>query len=255
MKETTKNTDKSLLVSRLCKVYENIVALCDVSFEVKKGDVVALLGPNGAGKSTLMNIIAGYLAPSGGCIFIDDKDISKNDIEVKRNIGFLSEGAPLYADMTVKMFLKYIIELKLSHILDENKKEKVEKELNRIIDVANIYNVLNQRIDTLSKGYTRRVGFAQSIIGDPDILLLDEPTDGLDPNQKDHMKKLIKDMGKGKTIIVSTHLLDEAQSIANRIILINKGKIVADGSLKEILKQTKCLSLEDAFRHLTQNGE
>ena len=111
---------------------------------------------------------------------------------------------------------------------------------------------MHQKIDTLSKGYVRRVGFAQSIIGNPEILLLDEPTDGLDPNQKDHMKKLIKDMGKGKTIVISTHLLDEAQSIANRIILINKGKIVADGSLKDILKKHNCSSLEDAFRCLTK---
>jgi ABC-2 type transport system ATP-binding protein len=245
----------SIEVKNLSKSFGKICAVDNVSFTAYPSQIIALLGPNGAGKSTLMNMIVGYLSQSRGSIEIFGKNNEQFFVEAKKVIGFLPEGAPLYADMTVKMFLKYIIELKLSHILDENKKEKVEKELNRIVDVANINNVLNQRIDTLSKGYTRRVGFAQSIIGDPDILLLDEPTDGLDPNQKDHMKKLIKDMGKGKTIIVSTHLLDEAQSIANRIILINKGKIVADGSLKEILKQTKCSSLEDAFRHLTQNGE
>ena len=155
--------------------------------------------------------------------------------------------------MTVKMFLKYIIELKLDIDTDDviKRKELYQKELERIVSVANISSVLGQKIDTLSKGFVRRVGFAQSIIGNPPILLLDEPTDGLDPNQKDYMKALIKDMGKGRTIIISTHLLDEAQTVASRIILINKGQIVADGKLKDILKTTKTTSLDDAFRVLT----
>ena len=253
MKKTSNTKEYSLKIEHLCKNYDDICAVDDVSFETKHGEIIALLGPNGAGKSTLMNMIAGYLAPTNGNIFIENNNIATNDIITKKNIGFLSEGSPLYADMTVKLFLKYIIELKLEIDTDDiaKRKEICQSELERIVEVANISNVLNQKIETLSKGYVRRVGFAQSIIGNPNILLLDEPTDGLDPNQKDYMKALIKDLGKGKTIIISTHLLDEAQTVASRIILINKGKIVADGNLKNILKSTKTTSLEDAFRVLT----
>lgn len=253
MKKTSNTKEYSLKIEHLCKNYDDICAVDDVSFETKHGEIIALLGPNGAGKSTLMNMIAGYLAPTNGNIFIENNNTATNDIITKKSIGFLSEGSPLYADMTVKLFLKYIIELKLEVDTDDiaKRKEIYESELERIVEVANISNVLNQKIETLSKGYVRRVGFAQSIIGNPNILLLDEPTDGLDPNQKDYMKALIKDLGKGKTIIISTHLLDEAQTVASRIILINKGKIVADGNLKNILKSTKTTSLEDAFRVLT----
>jgi len=253
MKKICKNEQSTLDIENLVKSYGSIVAVNNVSFETKKGEIIALLGPNGAGKSTLMNMIAGFKAPDSGKIWVNGNDVSKNDILTKKDIGFLSEGAPLYGDMNVKLFLEYMIELKIN--IDESdkavKKKIFEDELKRVVKIAYIEEVLEQKIDTLSKGYVIRVGFAQSIIGNPMILLLDEPTDGLDPNQKDYMKALIKDMGKGKTIVVSTHLLDEAMDIATRIILINKGKIVADGDLAYILKKTKCNSLEDAFRKLT----
>ena len=253
MKKINKTDNFSLKIENLTKNYGDIVAVNNISFNTKKGEIIALLGPNGAGKSTLMNMVAGFIAPDKGDIFINDNDIAKNDIITKKDIGFLSEGAPLYGDMTVKLFLEYMIEMKID-FGEKNKterKETIKKELDRIVEIANIRDVLEQKIETLSKGYVRRVGFAQSVIGNPMILLLDEPTDGLDPNQKDYMKALIKDMGKGKTIVISTHLLDEAMTVATRIILINKGKIVADGELKDILKKTKCSSLEEAFRKLT----
>ena len=145
--------------------------------------------------------------------------------------------------MSVVSFLRYMVQLKLA--------TKDECELERIINIAKIDAVKNQKIETLSKGYLRRVGFAQSIIGNPDILLLDEPTDGLDPNQKEHMRKLIKSMGKDKTIIISTHLLDEAEIVANRIVLINSGEVVIDGTIKDIINKTKKTNLEDAFKLLT----
>lgn len=166
----------------------------------------------------------------------------------------------MYADMTVKLFLRYMIELKLNLVETETQsKQQIRKiydnEFARIIDLAKIRDIIQQKIETLSKGYLRRVGFAQSIIGNPPILLLDEPTDGLDPNQKEHMRRLIKDMGKDKTIIISTHLLDEAETLASRIILINKGRIAADGTLQDILKATKSDLLEKAFRKLTAAKE
>lgn len=253
MKKNVKKMDCWLDVKGVSKTYDKIVALNDVSFSANKGEIIALLGPNGAGKSTLMNIISGYLAPSNGSVCIKGVDVAVNDIATKKEIGFLSEGSPLYSDMSVKRFLQYFIELKLS--IDENSAQQIKKvyqdELDRIVKIANIGDVLEQKIETLSKGYTRRVGFAQSIIGNPDILLLDEPTDGLDPNQKDHMKKLIKDMSKNKTIIISTHLLDEAEAIATRIVLINKGKLVVDGDLNDILKKAKSSSFSQAFKILT----
>lgn len=232
-------------VKNLCKNFDNLQAVSDISFSAGKGEIIALLGPNGAGKSTLMNMITGYLAPSDGEIFILGQNIKNHPLAAKTAIGFLSEGSPLYPDMTVAAFLNYMAELR------GFSGKKKQQRLQEVCNIANIENVLPQRIETLSKGYLRRVGFAQSIISDPQILLLDEPTDGLDPNQKEHIRSLIKQMGKNKTIIISTHLLEEAENISTRIILINKGKIMADGSLHDILQQAHCRSLENAFKKLT----
>ena len=237
--------NESIKVENITKLYGNIRAVDNVSFSAKKGEIIALLGPNGAGKSTLMNMITGFLAPTDGKIYVDGLDIAQFSEKSKEKIGFLPEGAPIYPDMSVKMFLKYMADLR----------NVSEKEIGYAIELAKIENVLHQKIETLSKGYLRRVGFAQSILSNPDILLLDEPTDGLDPNQKAHMRKLIEKMGKNKTIIISTHLLDEAETICNRIILINKGKIMADGSCSDILKQSKTKSLEKAFAKLTSLEE
>lgn len=257
MKTNKKVPQVSLQLCDVVKTFENITAVNGVSFTAKKGEIIALLGPNGAGKSTLMNMIAGYLALSSGKILVNGNDVEKEDLIIKNDIGFLPEGAPMYGDMTVRLFLKYFIELKLnlseSDILSKKQiQTKYEEELTRIMNLAQIEDVSDQKIETLSKGYTRRVGFAESLIGNPSILLLDEPTDGLDPNQKEHMQKLIREMGKDKTIILSTHLLDEAESVADRIILINKGKIAIDGTLKEILETTKKKTLGQVFKLLTQ---
>lgn len=232
----------SLETKNLNKFYGQLHALKDFSFEAKKGDIIALLGPNGAGKSTMMNIIAGFLSPSSGRVIVCGKDFYDNPIEAKKNIGFLPEGAPLYPDMTVSRFLQYMAEIY------GYKKERI----NEVAALTNIENVMHQKIETLSKGYARRVGFAQSIIADPQILLLDEPTDGLDPNQKDHIRSIIKSMGQQKTIVISTHLLEEAETLCNRIVLISSGEKTADGTLQEILAQTKTKNIHDAFVKLTK---
>lgn len=237
----TKHKEISLKITDLNKQYGEIHASNDINIEAYKGEIIALLGPNGAGKSTLMNMIAGFLAPTSGKIEVLGKDISEHPIFAKENIGFLPEGSPLYPDINVKMFLNYMAQLR------GLKKTDVIK----AAETANITNVMKQKIETLSKGYQRRVGFAQSILSNPPLLLLDEPTDGLDPNQKDYIRKLIVEMAKEKTIIISTHLLDEAENICTRIILINKGKIKADGSLKKILKETNTKNLADAFKKMT----
>lgn len=236
-----KNNDITLKISHLCKKYDSITASDNLSFCVKKGEIVALLGPNGAGKSTLMNMISGYLAPTSGSIEVLGKNIAASALFAKENIGFLPEGSPLYPDISVKMFLQYMAELRG---VDKKRVDEVAK-------IANIKEIINQKIETLSKGYQRRVGFAQSILSNPPLLLLDEPTDGLDPNQKDYIRKLIVEMAKNKTILISTHLLEEAETVCNRIILLDKGKIKADGSLSDILEKGKADNLADAFRNLT----
>ena len=232
----------SLNICNLCKNFGTKKAVDNVSFQTNQGEIIALLGPNGAGKSTLMNMVAGFLAPSSGKIEVLEKDIKDFPLFAKENIGFLPEGSPLYPDMSVEQFLKYIAQLRGCTI------DMVAKSA----EIANIANVMNQKIETLSKGYSRRVGFAQSILSDPPILLLDEPTDGLDPNQKEHMLSLISSMRKDKTIIISTHLLDEAEAIANRIIILAEGKIKADGSLKQLLQRHNVSSLAEIFKILTR---
>lgn len=239
----------TLKISNLSKNFGDIRAVDNLSFSAKAGEIIALLGPNGAGKSTLMNMITGYLAPTSGQIEILGRSISDAPLAAKNVIGFLPEGAPLYPDLSVRNFLNYMAELRGFSAAD--KKKRIEE----IAALANINTVMEQKIETLSKGYLRRVGFAQSILSDPPLLLLDEPTDGLDPNQKEHIRSLINRMGKNKTILISTHLLEEAQTICNRIIIINKGQIVADGCLNDILKQNKTDSLEKVFKKLTTTIE
>ncbi len=230
-----------LETKNLNKIYGNIHAVKNFTFTANKGDVIALLGPNGAGKSTLMNMISGYLAPNSGNIFVLEKNIKDDPLKAKQSIGFLPEGVPMYADMSVKRFLSYMAELKGCDKL----------RVDEVMELADLKSVENQKIETLSKGYARRVGFAQSILADPKILLLDEPTDGLDPNQKENIRKLICDIGKDKTIVISTHLLEEAETVCNRIIIMNRGEIMADGTLASILKITRTKNIKDAFLKLT----
>lgn len=230
---------------QLNKDYGTIKAINEFSFTASQGEIIALLGPNGAGKSTLMNMITGYLAPTSGDILVLGKNINDNTLLAKEAIGFLPEGSPLYPDLSVKSFLKYMSDLR----------GVPASRLNEVANIANITNVLDQKIETLSKGYLRRVGFAQSILSDPPILLLDEPTDGLDPNQKAHIRDLINKMRLNKTILISTHLLEEAETICTRIILINKGRMMADGTCADILAQSHSSTLPEAFRKLTTSEE
>lgn len=233
-------------ITDLSKNFGDISAVSNLNFSARQGEIIALLGPNGAGKSTLMNMLAGYLSPSSGEIKILGQDISATPLKGKTNIGFLPEGAPLYPDMTVSRFLNYMAELR------ELRGEIKNRRLSEIAALAKIDSVMFQKIETLSKGYLRRVGFAQSLLSNPPILLLDEPTDGLDPNQKEHIRTLITQMGQSKTILISTHLLEEAETIASRIILINHGRVKADGTLQDILKQQQATTLAEAFSKLTR---
>ncbi len=220
-------------IQNLSKLFGVFTAVDNISFEVKRGEVLGFLGPNGAGKSTTMKMITGFLSPSGGQITVGGADIGNNPLAVKRQIGYLPEGAPAYPDMTAKQFLDFIAEIRGFH--GEHKKQRV----NKIIEQVNLHSVANQTIDTLSKGYKRRVGLAQAILHDPDVLILDEPTDGLDPNQKYEVRQLIRDMAKEKVIILSTHILEEVQAVCSRAIIIANGKIVVDGTPAELEAQSK----------------
>ncbi|MBE6448844.1 MAG: ABC transporter ATP-binding protein [Alphaproteobacteria bacterium] len=233
-----------LEVSNLTKTYDSNIAVNNISFSLGTG-ITALLGPNGAGKSTLMNIIAGFLSSDSGEIKINNFNTCKSPIYCKNEIGFLPEGSPLYSDMSVRSFLTYIASLR-----DLNKNA-----VSLAAQKSQIENVMHKKIETLSKGYQRRVGFAQSIISNPNILLLDEPTDGLDPNQKEHILKLIKEMSQNKIIFISTHLLDEAETIADKIIIMDQGQIKIQGTLSAILKKTDSKTLAQAFKKLTSSAK
>ena len=211
-------------VEKLTKTFGPKVAVNGVSFSVERGEVLGFLGPNGAGKSTSMRMITGFIPPTSGKVTVGGYDMVANPIPAKRLIGYLPENAPLYGDMTVHGFLDFAAEMR--GLRGDAKKRAVH----RAVEMCFLENVLYQNIDTLSKGYRHRTCFAQSIIHDPDILILDEPTDGLDPNQKHEVRTLIRRMGEKKAIIFSTHILEEVEAVCSRAIIIDRGQIVANGT-------------------------
>ena len=223
-----------MLESRhLVKCFGPLVAVDDVSFTVPRGEVLGFLGPNGAGKSTTMKMITGFLAPTSGTAVICGFDIQTLPIAAKRHIGYLPEGAPAYPDMTPADFLDFI-----AHIRGFSGSEARQR-IGRVVEMIKIAEVMHQPIETLSKGYKRRVGVAQALLHDPDVLILDEPTDGLDPNQKYEMRKIITAMQPEKAIIISTHLLEEVEAVCTRAIIIAHGRLLADGTPAELAQRSR----------------
>jgi ABC-2 type transport system ATP-binding protein len=218
-------------VDNLKKVFGTKVAVDGVTFTVKKGEVLGFLGPNGAGKSTTMRMVTGYFPPTEGTVKIGGVDMSDNPELAKKSIGYLPENAPLYSDMNVSGFLAFCAELRGMHGAERS------KAVDRAIEMCFLEGVRYQSVDTLSKGYRHRTCLAQSIIHDPDVLILDEPTDGLDPNQKHEVRGLIKRMGENKAIIFSTHILEEVEAVCTRAIIIDKGKVLEDGTPDQLKRR------------------
>ena len=231
----------SLEIKKISKKYGDQDALIDVSFSLKKGDIVGFLGPNGAGKTTLMKIITSIIKPDSGDITINGYDTQKNEISTKRQIGYLAENNPLYKDMLVTEYLDFIASL----YEIENKKDKVKE----IIKKTGLEGEIKKKIEELSKGYKQRVGIAAALVHDPNVLILDEPTTGLDPNQLIEIRKLIQEIGQEKIVLLSTHILQEIPKICNHIIIINKGRIVENTRMQNLIKKSN--NLEDHFQKLT----
>jgi ABC-2 type transport system ATP-binding protein len=206
----------------LSKRYETLTAVDDVSFEVRPGEVLGFLGPNGAGKTTTMRMLAGFISPTGGKASICGHDIETDTLAAKASLGYLPEGAPSYGEMTVQSFLEFIADVR------KLQGEQRARRLAYVIGRLQLERVLPQTVDTLSKGFRRRVGLAQALIHDPAVLILDEPTDGLDPNQKHEVRTLINEMARDKIIVISTHILEEVEAVCTRAIIIARGRIVAD---------------------------
>ena len=216
----------SIKVKKLSKVYGTQKALIEVSFEINKGEIVGFLGPNGAGKSTLMKILTGYIPQTNGEARICNLDINENSIETRSKIGYLPEHNPLYLDMYVKEYLEFV-----ANIYEVN-----HKYINEMIEKTGLQKEQHKLIGSLSKGYRQRVGFAQALIHNPEALILDEPTTGLDPNQLIQIRSLIKEVGREKTVLLSTHIMQEVEAICDRVIIINKGQIVANKTIVELQK-------------------
>ena len=222
-----------LEISHLVKKFGETVAVDDVSFSVPAGEVLGFLGPNGAGKSTTMKMITGFLAPSAGTAVICGRDIQTEPLAAKRQIGYLPEGAPAYPDMTAAEFLDFI-----AHVRGFRGAE-ARRRIAYIAELIHIADVLHQPIETLSKGYRRRVGVAQALLHDPAVLILDEPTDGLDPNQKYEMRSIIRELSPQKAIVISTHLLEEVEAVCSRAIIIARGRILADDTPAELAARSR----------------
>jgi ABC-2 type transport system ATP-binding protein len=220
--------DPLLVIEHLSKRFGPIVAVEDVGFTLRRGEVLGFLGPNGAGKSTTMRMITGYLAPSGGHITVCGLDLAKAPIEVRRRIGYLPEGAPAYGDMTPLGLLRFVAELR------GYDKAAQRERIDAMVALLELESVLHQPIETLSKGFKRRLGLAIALLHDPEVLILDEPTDGLDPNQKHHVRTLLQEMAKDKAIIISTHILEEVDAVCSRAIVIARGRIVVDARPAEL---------------------
>jgi len=215
-------------VQKLRKEFGSLVAVDEISFHVGAGEVLGFLGPNGAGKSTTMKMITGFLTPTSGRATVCDIDVRQQPVAAKEKIGYLPEGAPLYPEMTPASFLGFVADIRgLSG-------EEKARRLGEVADQVRLKEVWKQPIDTLSKGYKRRVGLAQAILHDPEVLILDEPTDGLDPNQKHEVRQLVKAMAATKAIIISTHILEEVEAVCSRAMIIAGGRIVADGTPREL---------------------
>ena len=226
-------------VKNLTKKYGKVVAVDNVSFKIQDGEIIGLLGPNGAGKSTTMNMLTGYIEPTEGEIIINGYDISKKALKARKEIGYMPEGVPLYTDMTVKEFVAYMAELK--KVERKTRKEKVSK----IIEETGLKEVENKLTRNLSRGYKQRVSMAGALVGEPKVLILDEPTVGLDPKQITEIRNLIKKLGKNHTIILSSHILSEVSQICEKVIIINKGKLVAIDTPKNL--EEKVSSKESVF--------
>ena len=227
-------------VENLTKYYKDLCAVDQITFDIEKGEILGLLGPNGAGKTTTLRMLTGFLRPSAGDIRVKDLSIDKDVLEIKKLLGYLPEAAPLYHDMLVYDYLNYVADIRKIA-----KDQKVSR-IRHLADLCGINEVMHQPIGELSKGYKQRVGLAHAMMNDPEILVLDEPTSGLDPNQIVEIRKIIKRIGKQKTIILSTHILSEAEATCDRIVIINQGKIVADGSaegLKKSVSRANVISL------------
>lgn len=234
----------SLVVKGLTKDFSNQRAIDDVSFAVKENKVIGFLGPNGAGKSTSMKIIAGFLKPTKGSVSVQGLDIRQHNRDVKRLIGYLPENNPLYLDMYVRESLRFTADIYQLH----QKQQRIDK----VIDMVGLGDETRKKIKELSKGYKQRLGIAQAILHDPKLLILDEPTAGLDPNQLQDIRRLIKALGKEKIVVFSTHIMQEVEVVCDEIIFINKGKIAGDFTLSDLAKNYDNKSLEEVFRYLTQ---
>ena len=222
-----------ICVKNLSKAFDNFVAVNNLTFDIKPGEVVGFLGPNGAGKSTTMKMLTGFLTPTSGEIRVADMAMDQSTKSIQSKIGYLPEGAPAYGDMTPLQFLNFIAQVR--GLKGNEKKQRI----NQVISQVELQEVLDKPIENLSKGFKRRVGLAQAILHDPEILILDEPTDGLDPNQKHQVRELIQNLSKDKIVIISTHILEEVTAVCNRVMIIAGGQLLFDSSPEALLKKSR----------------
>jgi ABC-2 type transport system ATP-binding protein len=235
----------SILVSHLSKRYGSQWAVNDLSFEIPTGEIVGFLGPNGAGKSTTMKILTGYIPATAGEAMVCGFNLNTDSLSVRQRVGYLPEHNPLYLDMFVTEYLSF--SAGMANV------KKVKDAVEKVIDLTQLTPERNKKIGQLSKGYRQRVGLAQALIHDPEVLILDEPTSGLDPNQVVEMRTVIKNLGKDKTVLLSTHIMQEVEAMCSRVILLNKGKIVADNTLEGLKQTSPNDNLETIFRNLTSH--
>jgi ABC-2 type transport system ATP-binding protein len=240
----TSSSDVLIEVEGLTKHYGDLKAVDGIDFKVRRGDVLGFLGPNGAGKTTAMKMITGFLEPDAGSVRLAGYDMAVDSLAARRKLGYIPENAPAYPEMTVDGFLRFIAEVRG---IDE-----VEQAIDRVVDMTGLEPVYHQTIDTLSKGFKRRVGLAQALIHEPEVLILDEPTDGLDPNQKAMVQELILRLSGERAILLSTHILDEAERVCNRALILSQGKILVDSTPQALMEQSPTGRLDDLFRNMTK---